>query len=89
MGRAALRDGRTGLNPPQPLVYSSDFLHWRDSMIPDLTPLFQLLFFAFGFVPAIVVASIASVFLPVPLWAALLASSVMGGIVAFLLSRKA
>ena len=58
-------------------------------MIPDLSPLFHIVFFAAGFVPAIVVASVASIFLPVPLWGGLLGAALVGLAVAFYFSRAA
>jgi len=58
-------------------------------MIPDLGPLLRLLFFALGFVPTIIVAGIASIFVPIPLWGALLAATVVGGVAVFCLSRNA
>ncbi|KFL24942.1 hypothetical protein JP74_21945 [Devosia sp. 17-2-E-8] len=50
-------------------------------MIPDLTPLFALAFFALGFVPVLLVMIVVSFFVPVPMWAGALAASVAGGIV--------
>lgn len=38
-------------------------------MIPDLSPLFHMLFFAIGFVPVIVLGALVSAFVAVPVWA--------------------